>query len=355
MSIKKKVTVLGYGGTAHVAAANLTLQGHETTLAFLEKYGKENLDAIREKGGILLRGNGPTGFASPHLVTTDLKAAVEPAEIILVSVIANYHEELAEAIAPHVESGQVILIAPGNGGALTFYRAFKRKNVTELPLIAEGAGNFTSARITGPAEVIASAGLRDKKTAAFPAVNTQEVIKALEGVIKAEPLRNVFETTLNSPNLINHLVASVLNASKLDDRGEEFKLFIEGQTPVVKRGYEVTYREWKKVLDALGYAQLQAPPSEGGPTDPVILNLRGPESLRHRYVSEDAGAANTLLVSIAELLGIDVPFSKALITLVSQINDVDYYGTGKNLEYLGLSGKTIDEINEILENGFPDE
>jgi opine dehydrogenase len=358
--MSKNITVLGFGGTALVTAASLTLQGHQVTLAFPEKYAKPTFAAIAENGGILLRGGGATGLVKPAKVTTDLKAALAQAELIIVSTIANHHEELAAAIAAEVRDEQTILIAPGNAGALTFYHTFKRLGAKGKPVIAENSGNLTSARITGKAEVLSPRPVGSRKIAAFPAKDTPKAIAALKGVFEPEPFKHVFETTLNSPNVVNHLVSSILNTSKIDDKGKEFRLFIDGLTPSVFKGLAVAAEEWQSVLKALGY---QANPSpvphllevtqpDKFPQHAIFRSLDGPDSLSHRYVDEDAGAAVTLLVSLAHLVKVPVPLTEALINIASALNDKDYYGTGRNLENLGLGGKSPAEIHRILEEGF---
>ncbi|MDR1604222.1 MAG: NAD/NADP octopine/nopaline dehydrogenase family protein [Gracilibacteraceae bacterium] len=357
--MSKKITVLGFGGTAHVAAAALTLEGHQVTLAFPEKYAKEKFADIEARGGILLRGGGLAGLARPRAVTTDLRAALADAEIILVSTVANYHEELAAAIAPYVRDDQVLVVSPGNAGALIFHQAFRRRGAG-APLVAETAGNLTSARLTGRAEALGARPISIRKLAAFPARDTAKAIAALDGVFTPEPLKHVFETTLNSPNVVNHLTASLLNASKLDDRGEEFRLFIDGLTPSVFKGLEAADREWQSVLAALGYWQMPSPlphlrevtQPELYPQHAIFRGLHGPDGIGHRYVDEDAGAAVTLLVSLARLIGTPVPFTEAVLRIASALNDTDYYRNGRNLENLGLGGKTPDEIHHILQEGF---
>jgi opine dehydrogenase len=358
--MNKKIAVLGFGGTALVTAASLALEGHYVALAFLERHAKEVFADIHAQGGILLRGGGIIGLAKPHTVTTDLRAALADAEIVLVSTIANHHEELAEAIAGYVRDDQVIVISPGNAGALTFHNVFRRQGVAGKPVIAETSGNLTSARITGTAEALGVRPISIRKIAAFPSKDTLKAISALKGVFEPAPLKHVFETTLNSPNVVIHLAASLLNTSKLDDKRKDFRLFIDGLTPSVFKGLEAADREWQSVLRVLGYRNMPSPLShlrevaqpERYPQHAIFRGLHGPDGIGHRYVDEDAGASVTLLVSLARLAGVRIPFTESLIHIASALNGKDYYGQGCNLENLGLGGRNLDEIHRILQEGF---
>ncbi|MDR0615969.1 MAG: NAD/NADP octopine/nopaline dehydrogenase family protein [Synergistaceae bacterium] len=356
--MSKRILIIGYGATAQSLAAIYTLRGFDVTLAFGSKESEKHFNVICDKGGILLRGNGLRGLALPKL-TSDVADALKNSDIIFVSVIANFHEEIARIISNGLRDGQLILIGPGNAGALVFSKVFRELSVRARVIIAETQGNFLPARITGPAEVIAAAALRSKKIAAFPSSDTPEAIAALDGILETDPLAHVFETTLNSPNVINHLVSTVLNASKIDDKGKDFRLFIDGLTDSVLKGLEAAEAEWANVLSALGYWRMPSSVdhlrivAERGkyPEFDAFRGLDGPDSIRHRYVTEDASGAVTLLVSLARLARVPVPFTEGLIALVSALNSDDYYGKGRNLDNLGLGGKTLPQIHEILAKG----
>ncbi|MDR3164080.1 MAG: NAD/NADP octopine/nopaline dehydrogenase family protein [Synergistaceae bacterium] len=355
----KRISIVGYGATAQSLAAIYALRGFDVTLTFQSEEAERHFGAIRDNGGILLRGNGLRGLALPKL-SSDVVNAVKNSDIIFVSAIANFHEEIAKIAVNGLRNGQLILIGPGNAGALVFSKIFRESRIKARVIIAETQGNFLPARITGPAEVIAAAPLRSKKIAALPSADTAAAMAALDGVLETEPMAHVFETTLNSPNVINHLVSTVLNASKIDDKGREFRLFIDGLTDSVFRGLEATETEWRNVLNALGYWRMPSPVdhlklvAERGkyPEFDVFRGLDGPDSIRHRYVTEDAGGAVTLLVSLARLAGVSVPFTEGLIAVVSALNSEDYYGKGRNLDNLGLGGKTLPQIHDILSQGF---
>jgi opine dehydrogenase len=270
--------------------------------------------------------------------------------------VAAYHEQVARAVAPYLRDGHAFLIGPGNAGAIVFRNIFKERGITARVLVAETQGNFCSARITGNAEVVSANTLAVKKIAAYPASDTTAVQKAFDGILETEALANVLETTLNSPNVINHLTATILCSAKIDDMGKGFHLFLHGLTDTVMKGLRAAANEWDAVMKALGIWQMPLPlehmervRAHGEyPELDIFRSLDGPDSLKHRYVTEDAGAAITLLVSLARLLKVPVPFTEGLLAIAGALNDTNYYEGGRNLDNLGFGGKTIAEIKEAL-------
>ena len=356
--MSKNVAVIGSGGTALYAAAALTLQGVSVALADIpSKEGIFNI--VREQGGILLHGSGPRGIALPKDITTDVAGAVKKADVVIVSATATRHLELAEAVAPGVHDGQVIVIVPGNAGSIIFTRTFEKLGVKADAPILELQGNLSSTRVTAPAAVIAASGFRKKRAAAFPANRTEEAVRRLEGILEVEPAKNIFETTLNTPNVIIHLTATILNTTQIDKAGPKFHLFLDGLTNHVFQALDKSYEELSDVLDALGYWK-QANPADHirrvadydhYPELNTFRSLAGPDSLQHRYISEDAPSGVSLLVSLAKKVGVEVPFTQSILTIASALNQTDYYAVGRTLENFGLADLSIEEINRYLETG----
>lgn len=356
--MNRNIAVLGAGGTGQTAAADLTLSGCRVTLFELPKYA-ESLDAVMEHGGITVEGAGNTGFAKINNITTDIEEALKDAEIIIVAVVAARHEEMAETCAPYLKDGQIILISPGNAGSIVFYNKFKEKEITADVSIAELEGNLHPCRITGPAKVIVAFPTKSKYVAAFPAKNTARVIEDLKGIYNLVPATNVFEAALNTPNVVIHLGASLLNIGAIDKSGGEYYLYSEGITPSVLTCADACEAEKIALYKALGYNDRtpldllrKVAVQDKFPELDLFRGLIGPTSADHRYISEDAGTCVSLMISLGELTGVPVPLSRAIVTMASAINQVDYLGNGRTLEKLGLGGFTVDELNRYLAEGI---
>ena len=94
--MSEHITILGGGNTAFAAAANLTLKGFGVTLCELPEFG-EMLDPVRDSGVIHLLGVEETGAARVHSLTTDIEAALNASDLILVIVPAYAHKPFALA------------------------------------------------------------------------------------------------------------------------------------------------------------------------------------------------------------------------------------------------------------------
>ncbi|MDZ4716870.1 MAG: NAD(P)-binding domain-containing protein, partial [Roseiflexaceae bacterium] len=105
-------TVIGAGNGGKAMAAHLALMGFDVTL-----YNRttDHIEAIRKRGGIELESSegGPRGFGRLTLVTSDIKAALERAQVVMVIVPSSAHADVARACAAHLRDGQIVLLHPG--------------------------------------------------------------------------------------------------------------------------------------------------------------------------------------------------------------------------------------------------
>jgi len=353
----ERIAVLGAGGTGHAMAADLTLAGFEINL-YEEPRFKENIEVILKRGGIEKKGAARQGFAKIHRVTTEIAEALKDVKLILVAVLASRHEKIAELCAPYLKDGQTIVISAGNAGSLVFAKKLKEMNVKSQVTIAETEGNLYPCRLTGPAEVVVALPYKAKYLAAFPAKDTAKVINALKGIYDCLPATNVLETALNSPNVVTHLAASILNTGAIEQSGGEYYLYKQGMTPSIFRCIEAVHEEKSALFKVLGWSdryeagflekvarQTEFPELE------IFRGLIGPTSMQHRYITEDAPTAQALVLSLAEMVNVPTPVTRALVTLASTINRTDYLKQGRTVKRLGLSGLSVDELNRFLAEG----
>jgi len=111
------LTVLGGGNTAFAVAANLSLRGFEVTLCEIPSFAW-TLEPIRTTHTIRLDGVAERGAARIARVTTDFQEALSANELALLIVPAYAHKPFAEACAPHLREGQIVVITPGTLGTL---------------------------------------------------------------------------------------------------------------------------------------------------------------------------------------------------------------------------------------------
>ena len=351
----RNISIFGGGSTGHAAAAYFTLKGFEVTLCDTEQFAPR-FQAIQDNGGILLRGK-ERGFAPIHCVTHDFSAAASGADLLIISVVAYRHEEIARAIAPSLHDGQHILISPGNLGSFVFRKVFQELNVKADVTLSELEGNLFPARLTGPAEATVGMPFRSKSFSALPASDNQRVIDAYAGCIEMVPCVNVFDCVINSNNFVTHLGATILSACRIDQKGRQFNLFTDGLTPASIRLAELASDERRQVIAAMGYEEHSDPmihmnrlldPAHNPQLD-VFLTLDGPYDTAHRYLTEDGPCAGAFAVSVARRLGVQVPLLEALVVMAGKLNGQDYLSTGRTLENLGYpADMSLPQILETL-------
>jgi opine dehydrogenase len=350
----KKVTVLGGGGTGCMMAADNALRGNEVRLWDCGEYAG-NLKDIEKAGSITLTGQHTKGNAKLKLITEDLKAAVEGADIILISTLVMRHQGLCESLVPLLGNGQKVCFSAGNGSSIILKKLLgKERDI----IVGEMSGNVIPSRTIGPAMVKCALPYKAKKASAFPARDTAELIESMKEVYEMTPGKDVLECLLNSPNLIIHLTGCILNTGSIDRRGENYKLYRDGLSDHVIRVMEQVDREKQKVMDDLGYSSAphvafmkQLMDYNNYPEFEDFRTVDGPSGMNHRYITEDAAYGQSIFRSLAKMLNIDIPCSEALLYLAGIINEADYLKTGKTLKYLGLDGMDRNTLLAYLQHG----
>lgn len=348
----KKITVIGGGSTGHAASAYLTSKGFEVTLCDHEGFA-ENLNAVKEYGGIMMRGMAGRGIYPIAKVTHDFKEAAQGAELIMICVPAVRHWEIAQKIAPYLEEGQNILIVPGNVGSFVFRDVLKEHGVWDKVIVAEMEGNLCPCRLTAPAEVTVGLPIRTKRVAALPAKNTEEFIRRCEGVLDFAANEHVLVGAMISDNYVNHIGTTLLASATVDKMGDDFILFQHGITEYAIRCVEAIRQERIRLLANFGLEERFSATEffeelvdwKNHPEYSVFRTLKGPDSLKHRYVEEDSLACASMVLSCAERAGVDMPVLKSVLTLASTVNGTDYYKEGRTLENVGFEkDMTMDDI-----------
>src|SRR5205814_40805 len=86
-----KIAVLGGSNGGLATAADLTLAGHAVRL-----WRRADTDLAAVRDGITLHAEGRNGRARLERVTTDLREAVDGAELVVAALPATTHDDLAK-------------------------------------------------------------------------------------------------------------------------------------------------------------------------------------------------------------------------------------------------------------------
>src|SRR5712691_6759706 len=107
-----RVAVVGGGAGGAAAVAELVSAGHE--VRFWSR-SQETLAPLQEQGGVAFDGIMGSGLAKPALMTCDLAEATDGADLVLICVPTQAHEDVAHTLARN-RSRVPIVLNPGHTG-----------------------------------------------------------------------------------------------------------------------------------------------------------------------------------------------------------------------------------------------
>ncbi len=348
-----KVTIIGAGGVGTAVAAALTLAGHEVVLYEMPDF-RENIDPIIKSGGIRLTEGEKTDFAKIDKATTDIAEAVSGAPIIMVATVGWAHKIIAELAVPYLEDGQTIILFSAELGSLEVRNVLNKKRPGLDVKIAETLSAPYAARreVPGKAEVVIRGHLRDLGLAALPAKYTEQVMAEIKefypDVFFAG--KNVVEVGLSNPNILIHPAPILLMTAWIESCGSNF--VYASFTPSVLKVVAATFQEKNAILRTLGLKELYSfEQFKKMIADPELHKIKGPADMHHRFITEDCPMGLVALAAFGDLVAVPTPTCKAIITLISKIMGKDYFEEGRNLERLGISGLSLDQLKGFLEEG----
>jgi len=365
------VAIIGAGIGGVYLAAELGMLGCKLRLHDLDD---SRLAEIRTRGGIdVARVNGGpnTGFAAIERVTTDLAAATDGADVIVVVTGGNAQETAAAALAPLLRDGQIILLIQGNtGGSLVVRRALDRAGCRARVDIAEMDNYPYSCWRRGPTRIEPIVKKRWLQIAAFPGNRIGAVFPRLSPLFPhAVAAANAVFTGFTNANAMLHVANCVANAGKID-RGEAYKFYAEGVTPSVARLYQAINAERVAVAAAYGASvptledwfeqvygvrgadlsetcRLLTTSSEG-----PYQATGTPASWSHKYIAEDVPVGLMPMQALGAAAGVPTPAIDAVIRLAAVLAASDFAATARTLDRMGLAGMDAAQIRRTFDRGF---
>jgi opine dehydrogenase len=359
------ITVIGAGHGGKAMAAHLAIMGFSVTL-----YNRtpQHVAAIKARGGIELESyeGGPHGFGEIEFVTSDIEAALVNVNLIMVVVPSSAHADIARAAAPYLRDGHIIVLHPGRTcGSIEFAKVLRECNCQADITIAEAETFIYASRSDGPAQARIFRIKEAVPLAALPARNTRHVLEVLapaypqfiDGV-------NVLHTGLNNMGAIFHPALTLLNAGWIESTHGEFQFYIQGVTPAVARVLEALDRERVTVASALGirartamewlqmaYNSVGDNLHEAIHNQPGYYGINAPSTLYHRYIFEDVPMSLVPIASLGQAYGVSVRGMDSIIRLACIVHHTDYWRRGRTLDKLGITGLSVNELIEYVNEG----
>jgi opine dehydrogenase len=361
-----KIAVLGGGSGSFAAAGDFALAGHEVRL------WRRDVEAVKEHnaaGGVIIakdfRGQQE---AKPSLITNDVAQAIRDAELILCPAPATAQQDIARALAPHLEDGQVVFLPPGTFGSFIFAKtAHDAGNRADVAFAETGTLPWLT-RKHGPFEVAITIRAKRLPTGVFPLTRKERALAvigdAFPGVI--EDCGDALSAALMNAGPIIHPPLIVMNAAPLE-HFPRWDIHKEGTQASVRRVTDALDAERIAVREALGYGAPHFPlanhyAKDGeewmygrGSHDKLTDSGDWREHIvltQHRYMLEDVRIGLSFLVSVGELAGVPTPLARAFLSVGGAICGEDFMRTGRTLQSLGIGGLGRSVLQAVLATGM---
>ena len=349
-----KIAVIGAGNGGQAIAGYLAMQGYDIALYDIVK---EKIEELKKLGGIKLEGR-ISGFGKLGCITTDIKEAVQGAEIIMVTTIANAHKAVARSIAQFVVDGQVIILNPGRTcGALVFKQTLVESGCKARFYLAEAQTLVYACRIVqnGAVNII---GVKDEVLlAALPSKDTDYVLSKINPLYPSfMKTTNVLRTSLENIGAMFHPCVLLFNAATIErnevfwfyrDMTEQVAAFIEkfdAERLAVGKAYGIDLlgvNEWIK----FAYKDTEGDTlCERMRNNPAYHDIKSPSSIFTRQLTEDIPTGVLPIMELGRAAGVNTPLLESMIHICEALLGQDLHNNGRNLKNLGLEGKTKQEI-----------
>lgn len=361
-----KIAVLGGGNGSFAAAGDFALSGHEVRLW---RRDADQVTAHRAAGSrILVQNHNGRHDVRLARVTTDIAEAIGGVELILCPAPAFAQPDIARRLAPHLREGQVVFLPPATFGSMIFAQAVRDAGNHAKASFAETGTLPWLTRKHGPFEVAITIRAKRLPVGVFP---LDQASHALDVIGRAfpdavEPCGDALSGALMNAGPIIHPPLIVMNAGPIA-HFETWDIHKEGTQASIRRVTDALDAERVAVREALGYGAPHFPlahhyAGEGeiwmygrGSHDRLTDSGDWRERIvltEHRYMREDLRLGLSLLVSIAELAGVDTPLAKAFLAIGGAICGEDFVQGGRTLETMGLGNLGKAELQTLLRNGF---
>lgn len=361
-----KVAVLGGGNGCFAAAADAALAGHEVRL--WRRDAAAVAEHVAAGGTIAVRDAAGRHVAKPALITADLAAAVRGAELILIPLPATAQEDLAPRLAPHLSAGQVVYLPPGTLGSALFAHHAHLAGVRDVAFAETGTLPWL-VRKRGAFEIAITTRAVRLPTGVFPgrlAAHAVAVIgQAFPGAI--EPCGDALSGALMNGGPTIHAPLIIMNAGAIDRfarGGPDFDIHNEGTQPAVRRATDALDAERIALREVLGYGAPHFPLAHHYNKEGELWmyprfshsDLQDSNDWRerldltqHRYMAEDTLMGLPLLLSVARVAGMEMPLTAAFASIGRAVSGRPF---GRSLESVGLGGRDLAALKQVLHDGF---
>ena len=350
-----KFAILGAGNTGKAYSAFLSHGGHQV---LLYDRSQERLAPIQARG---ISATGVVEGRFPVPVTTQLEDCGD-SDVILVCTVAAGHRPLAAGLRGVLRPGQIILVTNCCWGAVEFDMELGAEAERKGCPIGETGGQLILCSSPAPDAVYLKTVKKSMGLACVRPEDTAGVLERLAPVFpQLCPAANVLETGFEGAGAMLHPIPSLMNINKMD-LGQSYDYYMEGITPHIADIISACDKERVAVcralgVDALALGDMLVKTYKLEPKDSLYdliqsiesyRALRNPTNTKHRFIVEDTMSGLVPLASVGHALGIPTPMMDAFVNIASAVCGRDFWKEGRTAEKLGMAGKTLEEIQEMV-------
>jgi opine dehydrogenase len=355
-----KISIVGAGNGGQAIAGYLSMLGYEISL-----YDRDisKIEELRSIGFIKLEGK-IKGVGKVRNYTTNIEESISDADVVMITTIANAHQEVAYAMAPYIKEEQIIVLNPGRTcGALVFKQALKQAKCAKRYYLAEAQTLVYACRVVTPG-IVNIIGVKDEVLlAALPSADTKHVLSKLNIFYPCfKETDNVLRTSFENIGAIFHPCVCLFNAATIErqnefyfyrDMTEQVARFIEKfdkERISVGKAYGIdllNVREWIKFAynDTVGETLC-----ERMKNNPAYFDIKAPGTIFTRQLTEDIPTGVLPIMELGKIAGVKTPLLEAMVNVIENLLELDMHTNGRSIRNLGLENKTKDEIINYITN-----
>jgi len=394
---------LGGGAVGKTCAADCKLAGREVRLFDMLPFAEASLRNLERTGieldGIQgnLYGFKRSGTAKIDVVTTDMAEAVKGAGHIVVAAPAFAHEPFFQRLVPCLEDGQIVNVFTDNYGTLLLRKLMRELGCDKKVIVGgwssapygtriETVGGFQFPHVGVKYRAITLRGATLPMTDIDEFMEASKSLACIDAVTEGDgPVKGdtVLDIGFSNINPVIHVPATILGVSTMENWGKIFgdfdksgySMYAHALCPSICEVQYKFYREEIALAEKIGVdlprysyesffsrrsvlAQEYMGMDKNG-NDNMVLPLdlpttesnTGPNSIHHRYVTEDVPVGCKIYHELGVQYEVKTPIIDSMIVLAGAMHKKDFFSEGYSLEYLGIAGMSVEDLLGYLNTG----
>lgn len=398
------IAVLGGGAVGKTCAADMKLAGKEVRLFDMMPFAETTL-ANLEKTGIMLDGVQRnlycferSGRAFFDVISSNMADVVKGAGLIVVAAPAFAHEPFFRELVPLLEDGQVIHIFTDNYASLILRRLMREMGCTKKVIIGgwssapygtriESVGKFQFPHVGVKYRAITLRGASLPMSDIDDFIESSKYLPCVDAVTNGngpEAGNTVLDIGFSNINPVIHVPATILGVSTMENWGRIFgghdrtnySMYSHGLCPSICEVQYQFFEEEKNLAKEIGVGtptysyesffsrrsvltqEYMGLDKDG--KDNVVFPLdqpstegnTGPNSIHHRYLTEDIPVGCKIYHDLGVQYGVPTPIIDSMIVLAGAMHKKNFFETSKyNLAYLGIDNMSKEELLAYLNEG----